>query len=358
MARNIVVLDESFQRVCILDVYESCIWTIRYNAYGDFELYAPMTSSIKNNVKKNYYLIQEEDERVMIVEEIEITTDAAEGSKVIISGRSLESILYRRIVWGQLILDGYLESQIEKLLDQNIISPTDSNRKISNFIYKKSDDQRIQELKIQMQFTGDTLYDVITTVCSRLSIGFKIILNDEFQFIFEFYMGEDRSYEQSQNPYVVFSPSYGNLTDSSYIESEKNLGTITLVGGEGEGAERKYYAVGDETITGLQRREFFTDARDISSSTENGDLTPSQYNALLKSRGEEKLKEAKETILFEGSAEDKAQFSYGIDFFIGDVVEVENEYGYQTRARITEYIKSDNTSSGSTAYPTFENVVE
>ena len=65
-------------------------------------------------------------------------------------------------------------------------------------------------MKLEAQYTGDNLYDVIQKICEEQGIGFKITLNDEKQFVFELYAGSDRSYDQTENPYVI-SVSYTHL---------------------------------------------------------------------------------------------------------------------------------------------------
>lgn len=357
MENEINLLDKNFQIRYILDNFTSLIWVIRYSAYGDFEIYTGMTDEIKNLFKEGYYLTREDSDRCMIIEGFILTSDLDTGHQVIIQGRSLESILDRRIVWSQTLLDGYLEGQVEKLLNQNAISPSLHARKIPGLVFKYSGDPRIEALKIQAQFTGDNLYEAIKSICEAFQLGFKITLNNQNQFVFELYMGEDRSYAQEINPYVVFSPSFDNLIDSSYVESKTSLKTVTLVGGEGEGSDRKMLVTGDNTSSGLERRELFTDARDISSTTVDGELTTSEYSALLKQRGDEKLSEYREIKSFEGESETSILYRYGEDFFIGDIVQVENEFGFGGRNRVVEFIQSID-DSGQKAYPTFENVEE
>lgn len=137
-------------------------------------------------------------------EKIQITSDTEDGNHVTVTGRSLESILDRRIVWGQKLLSGNLQNGIKTLLNENVISPSDSNRKIPNFIFKESTDPAITKLKLEAQYTGDNLYDVIQKICEEQGIGFKITLNDEKQFVFELYAGSDRSYDQTENPTLYF----------------------------------------------------------------------------------------------------------------------------------------------------------
>lgn len=350
------VLDTNLNAVSIIDTYESFIWTDRYYEYGDFELYTSMSEEILNYIKQDYYLVNRESEHVMIIEKLLIQSDVESGNHLTVTGRSLESILDRRIVWGQKTLSGNLQNGIKTLLDECIISPSDSKRKIPNFIFKASTDPIITALTIEAQYTGDNLYDIIQKICSEQNIGFKITLNDNSQFVFQLYAGSDRSYNQTANPYVIFSPKYENILNSNYVESKSALKNVTLIGGEGEGAERKYASVGE--ASGLNRRELFTDARDISSDVGDGVvLTDAEYTAQLKQRGKEKLTENEDVVSFEGEVDTTTMFQYGVDFFKGDVVQIANEYGHETTARIIEVVMSED-ENGMSVYPTFKTAQE
>lgn len=351
---DITVLNTNLDAISIVDVYESFIWTDRYYEYGDFELFTSMTDSILDYIKQDYYLQNRESEHVMIIEMIRINSDSENGNHITVTGRSLESILDRRIVWGQKTITGNLQNGIRTLLNENIISPADSTRKIANFIFEASTDPAITSLKIDAQYTGDNLYDVINKICSERSIGFKVTLNDNKQFVFKLYAGIDRSYDQSVNPYVIFSPKFENIINSNYVESKAALKTVTLVGGEGEGSARRYTTVGGGS--GLNRRELFTDARDISSDVGDGViLSDAAYTAQLQQRGKEKLAENTDVTSFEGQVETTVMFRYGEDFFNGDVVQIANEYGHETKARIVEIVMSED-EDGNSVYPTFKTI--
>lgn len=349
---DLMVLDTNLDAVSIVDVYESFIWTDRYYECGDFELFTSMTNAILSYIRKDYYLQCRESEHCMIIETIKIGSDAEDGNHITVTGRSLESILDRRIIWGQKTIRGNLQNGVRTLLNENIIAPSDGNRRISNFIFEESTDPAITKLIIEAQYTGDNLYDVINKICSERDIGFKVTLNDSKQFVFKLYAGIDRSYDQNVNPYVVFSPKFENIINSNYVESKSGLKTVTLVGGEGEGSARRYATVGGGS--GLNRRELFTDARDISSDIGNGvTLTNAEYLTLLQQRGSEKLAENTDITSFEGQVETTVMFKYGEDFFNGDVVQIANEYGHETRARIVEIVMSED-KDGLSVYPTFK----
>lgn len=348
---DLSVLDKNLESSSIVDVYKSLIWTDRFNEYGDFELYLPMNDEAVKDIMTDNYLQNRDSEHVMIIDTLQIKSDAEEGNYLIATGKSLESILERRIVWGLKTMKGNLQEEIKKLLEENIISPSDEKRRIPNFIFEESSDLKVTELSIEAQYTGDNLYEVLKTICADRGIGFKITLNDNKQFVFKLYAGKDRSYDQTENPYVVFSPKFDNLISSTYLESKSSWKNVTLIGGEGEGSERKYTSVGN--ASGLNRREIFTDARDISSDAGDGQtLTSDEYAYLLRSRGKDTLSENTEVVAFEGEAETTQMFRYGIDFFKGDIVQVSDEYGHETKARVTEVVTSD-SEEGFLRYPTF-----
>lgn len=345
------VLDTEFNTIAVLDGYKSLIWTDPFANYGNFELYVPINQTYFNNLQEDYYVINKDSEHVMIIETQETETDLELGSYIRITGRSLESILDRRIIWGLRYATGNMQNFIEAILNENVINPSIADRKIPNFVFEKSTDPRITGLTIDTQYTGDNLLDVIVELCKEAEIGFKIILNNQNQFVFSLYAGTDRSYAQDVNPYVVFSPKYENLVNSNYYKSKQNLKNVTLIGGEGEANNRVYTTYGSGS--GLQRRELFSDARDLQSKDDNGnDIPRSQYIANLQRRGQTNLLDYTEVEAFEGAVEATQMFVYKEDFFTGDIVQIANEYGKEGRTRITEITISDD-ETGLAIYPTF-----
>lgn len=358
---EIIVRGTDFIAIKQIDMFYSLIWTERYNLCGDFELEVPATKEYLDILKENYYLDLAGDQTsymTMIIETIKIKTDIENGDTLLVKGRSLESILERRIVWNQTILSGNLQNQIKKLLNDSIISPTDNLRRISNFIFTDSTDPAVTSLSINTQYTGDTIYDAICDICLANDLGFRIILNNNNQFEFSLYKGKDRSYAQSTNPYVIFSPSYNNLMNTNYLQSGVLVKSIALILGEGQGSERKKtiaYAK-DGLESGLDRRELYVDARDLSMNTAEGEeITEEEYLAQLEQRGKEKLSECEYEKLFDGEAETSIMFKYGIDFNMGDILQVSNEYGIETKVEVIEYVRSQ-SEDGYNVYPTFASV--
>lgn len=353
------LLNKNFMALKMIDRFISFIWTDRYSRCGDFDLRIPASKeNLETFIRDSYIdLIPDigNEEHVMIIEDIELTTDLDEGDILIITGRSLESILDRRIIWTQTHLNSTIEVGIKKLLDENIINPEDVSRRIPNFVFRNSNDPRIEAIHINAQFTGDNLYDAICSLCDSYGLGFKIeLINGNF--VFSLYMGKDRSYDQTSNPYVAFGPENDNIINTRFIETGRALKTITLVLGEGEGANRKRATCEAEGggKTGLDRKELYTDARDISMTTIEGEEIPEEdYIKQLQQRGKEKLTEYQYEKAFEGEVDTTRMYLYGRDYFMGDITQIENEYGFDDRVRVVEYIMSK-SKEGYSAYPSFE----
>lgn len=357
-SNDLFILDQNFDTVDILDTYKSLIWTDRFNSYGDFEVSVTPTDKNLSILQTNRYIWRKDSEHLMVIENIQISTDVESGNFIIVSGRSLESIIDRRIVWSQTRLRGKIQGQLKKLFDQNIINPTDNKRRISNFTFQEITDPVLDSITIDKQYTGDNMYELINELCEMYSIGFKITLREDNVMVFQLYSGTDRSYSQFDIPYVVFSPGYENLISSNYETTDSNMKTIALVAGENKAGDRRILTVGDENITGVNRRELFVDARDIQSEDENGNTIPdSEYNQELRNRGNEKMLEYKKVDTFDGEVSPVFGYLYDKDYFLGDICQIENQFGIQKRVRVIEYIrsKSDNENSG---YPTFEVVEE
>lgn len=331
---DLYVYDKSISLIDVVDDAESVIWTNRYNKAGDFEIYIRARTDLISTFAIGNYVLRSDDDMCGIVEKIQLTTDVENGDYFTITGRDAKSILSRRVIWQQTILDSTVEDGIYKLLNENIISPTKTTRKINNFII--GDRLNLTET-IKQQFTGDNLLDTVSSICESFGLGFKVVLNvSTKQFVFSLYQGVNRSNNQSTVPRVIFSTDFENIASTSYSYNDQTYKNVALVAGEGEGNARKMQAVGDSS--GLERYELFVDARDISSN--DGEISTTDYTNQLIQRGTEKLAENSVTETFEGELITNLQYVYKTDYFCGDIVTITNEYGITGDARIIEIIES------------------
>lgn len=354
-----LVLNTKFETVASLDVFKSFVWTDKYNGYGDFEIYISPTSNILPYMAHDNYLILGESEHVMIIESTQTDSQYNETMYFVKKGRSLESILERRIVWFDTVLTGKLQDGIKKLLTDNIISPTDENRKINNFVFEETDDEYIKALEIDARYYGENLYEVVSSLCASHDIGFKITLSEDNKFVFKLYKGVNHSLNQEENDYIEFSPNFDNLTSSNFFESTTTLKTVTLVSAD-KNIEVK--AKGYEEVIGLNRREHFTNASHITQSYyvdgEEYLVPDKEYETELREAGLNELSNNKLTSLLDGSIDTvNPQYVYGEDFFMGDIVQIQNEYGIGSASRITEIIFSQD-ETGYSISPTFSSIIE
>lgn len=350
------LLNIDLEVVGFLDVFKSLLWTDKYDKFGEFEIIEFPSTNVLTLLSEAVFILIKESEHAMIIETLNIHTDAVNGNELIVKGKSLESILKRRIVWNPTVLTGDFQTAIELILDDNAINPTDTTRKITRLEFLASTDPAITDLTIDVELLGETLYDVISSLCNANGIGFKIVLTDLGKYQFQLYAGADRSYDQVINPYVVFSPSFDNLINGDYYISDENSKTVALVGGEAGVGNIRTFATVQNPIgtTELDRREIFVDSSGATRTSYQGfaPLTDEEYLTILENKGYEELANNSIIQTFDGQLEPNSIYFYGEDFFMGDILQVSNEYGHEAKSRVTEMVYFQD-SSGTKTVPTF-----
>lgn len=337
----------AFTRTAVVDHATSVIWVKRFNDAGQFELYIPASTEILELFTSEEIILTRDDSAaVMSVENVHLQTDAENGDYVTVSGRTVECFLARRIVPKQTTFQNTAaETVIRSLINQNIINPTQTMRKIDLITLGAA--QGYTDI-INKQVTGKNLLDVISSICKEQNYGFELqFVNGNF--VFNLYKGVDRSYNQTANTFVVFSPEFENIGNTEYSEDKTTLYNAVYVAGEGEGTSR--VIVGVSNAAGLQRRETWVDARNESSDTDEGTLSPEMYAYMLAQQGREEIKQATETIQFNGEILDYNAYTYGVDYDLGDIVQVTNEYGVTGTATVTEITEVED-DTGYKIYPT------
>lgn len=344
------ILNPNYERVGIVDTASSIIWSNRYRQCGDFEIYIPASAERLELLQEDFLVVREDDDMVGIIETVELTTDAETGDYLTITGRDLRSILDRRIVWDQTSLNGTVEDIMRQLVTDAFISPTNELRKYDKLTLA---DPHGYTDTASAQFTGDNLLEAIEGLCATYNYGFKITLEDGI-LVLDFYKGTDRSVSQSENPHVVFSEEYGNLTASTYTRDKTGYKNIALVAGEGEGKARKRVPaqklINGASPAGLLRREMFVDARDLS--TNEGEINDALYALKLLMRGSTYLSEAAIVESVEGTVNALQMYTYKKDYFLGDIVTVANRYRIQADTQLLETVETWD-ENGYTCEPTY-----
>lgn len=353
------VYDMNFNLIGVVDSYVSIIWRPAYYDVGDFEIYVAAGNEAIELLQENRLVVRNTDitvdsdgnvthKNVMLIKNIDLITDVENGNFLSITGRELKYILHQRIIWTQTNLTGTAEAGIRRLVSENAVSPSNTNRVIPNLVLGAT--AGLTDT-IEKQITGDYLDEAITEICTNYKYGWEVYgYNGNYVFIV--YQGLDRSYEQSERPYVVFSDAFENLYNTEYQLNTEEYANTALIGGEGEGTERTYTTINNDK-SGLERYELFVDANDLSSNKDSEDEIPqSQYLLLLQERGAEKLAETAITEGFSGEVLTTGNFKYGEDFDIGDTVTVINSYGISKNVMVLSSIESED-ENGISLIPQF-----
>ena len=318
----------------------------------------------------------------MVIEHVKIEEDVENGDKLIVSGRSLESILDRRIIWDNIKIQSTVVEGFRQIFDANIINPKkrDENgnlvdfpqRRISNFVFDTPTDASILSAQLIASYYGSTILEVVQSVCQQLGFGFRIYFEVSSKTLhFQLFNGLNLSADKTKNPnnkVVIFSPKFDNLISSNYELDRESYKNVTLVGGivnesavqkrvEVEGRIPNSLGQMTDIPEGLDRREVYTDATSLSNKDEqNQEITEGEYNKRLANEGYGTLNEFDYGETIDASVEPNYNWHYGNtasdDYYLGDIVTITNAYDMSIMARVIEVVRSHDTS-GNTVIPSF-----
>ena len=384
------VYDEDLQIIGAVDNYNSLITAKRYFENGDCEIYAPASSELLNLATIGRY-VSKDQITLYRINDIRLNTNPEEGNFLTISGKDAKGFVDQRIVMQTSVCNGNAEAFILKLVSSALGSDAAADRKIKDShgaliftVFSSGFTETMTE-----QVTYKNLGEKIREYCKKFGWGYKAELQNG-KFVFSFYKGADRTNT------VVFSPNYENVTTTTYAEDHTKMGNFALVGGEGEGDAR--YKVNVGNTSGADRYEVFVDAKQLSKTIRFGEieaaypngsithdgndyywtvdgvniavlpnnspaeneecsLTDSVYSAQLRSRGTEALAEYGAVTSFDSEIQPNITFVYGKDYFLGDIVKIENEFGIAKNARIVEIVECEDENGYSTL-PKFEWITE
>ena len=336
------VNDTTFDSIGEVNQYESLIWPDKFNGFGTFELWAPITEENSQYFKKGNILWCGGD-NAAVIEIVKSEIDEIGTKTYNVKGRTLEMLLTTRIIWGTYnAVNKDASTAMYEIVNQNCINPSNANRKIPYL--KLAEDLKFGG-KITYQKTGGEVYDSLSTIASTYDLGFSVLFKPKTkELIFEVVEGVDRTVEQSTNDPVEFSTELEDLLSSSYYTNDQDVKNVAFVQGEGSGSSRKSVTSGEADSKGFGRRELYVDARDLQSTSvdENGEeqnLSPTEYTQVLTQRGDDKLSECKTTETFEAQIRvfGDVQYEFGVDYKKGDKVTVRDEQlNVVVSARITE----------------------
>lgn len=413
---ELYILSPQYEIVGMIDETESVLWQKRYNDAGQCEIYVPCSAEMFSLLSRGNYVFRYDDDMFCKIETPEIEEDVENGDYIISTANDITKvILSGRIVRWNIVYSGTVLAFLEKLVNDNVISPAQSQRRIPNFsLYKMTAAERAEFTeRIEVTAFTDDLYSLIQTTCKTYGYGFKVFYNIETQkLVFRVYKGKNKASENGDE-YVEFSPTYANILTSHYKEDESNYKNLAYVSYKAEDESVHLLSVydgqsnGQPEPQGEERREISVDAtgtsRDItldelkllfpdvtkttSTVTEenkqkyysvynsNGvavatswqdvptddketeekiTVTDSTYLMFVRNAGVNALEQHRRTQEFTGEVDTIDTYEYKRDYDIGDIVKVKNKYGISADARISEIMESEDNDNGRVIEPVFE----
>jgi hypothetical protein len=361
------LLDSDFKIIVGIDKFQSMIWNEKYDDIGDFELYIPATEdSVKlftEAAERHYYICRKEDAKtneltdlpIMMVESVKTDLSVKTGNFIIVTGSQIKKILYRRIALDEYAISGKIRDQLYSLVETNAVSPKDKDRCIPRLICDP--DYHIpneDDYLVNFAINGEFLSQIIAAACRVHKLGWDVVLDyNKGVLKFRITSGVDRSQSQkgdlsTWNEPVVFSIKNANLIKTTYSLDYENYRNVAVVKSKYEKynetkneietltdiVEVKPYKI-DRRPVGLDRYEIFVDGEDYSLGSNGEAVNLAVMNAQSTSKGRSELTNYLKKIDVSCEVEVGVTFKYGIDYFLGDLVSFQNEFGQIFDARIT-----------------------
>lgn len=306
----------------IIENQSSLIWHRVYTESGDFELHAPVTASTIDLLKLGNLVWKRGAVDAGVIESIYIEETTVKN-EITAKGRFLTSYMDRRLIRPTFNFSGRVEVAMRTILSNAVAIPRVELGELNGFE---------ETVEFQATYKNLLLYESKLAKSANIGYRFRPDFNNKV-IIFETYKGLDRSIHQSDRNRVIFSEEYSNISEADYEENNQLYSNICYVGGKGEGAERVYVTVGDDTLTGLARREMYRNGSDIS---DNG-LTTSEYLEMLTQRGNEALEENAFYNYFECKTIPEGNFKYRVNYDLGDIITTKKvNWGITQDLRLSE----------------------
>jgi hypothetical protein len=373
---ELYTLNRNFLKQNVIDGFLSVIWTERYYGDSEVELVVPVTSETLTELPVGTFLGLNGSDEIMILETMNIEEGKLKLTGISLlpwlnnrfvrasanhedrywyltppgpAGWTLWAIIYYMCVVGSPYLNGTVDTGI----------PNPQRFAIPGLGLVDCD---MSGDAINVGVPYGPVYDAMKEIATTYQIGMQITLesaDDSGYFLgFRSYKGLDRTSGQSINSVVRFSPQMDSFTNIKELQSIAALKTLVYSFAPGLKPEEGQPAIttvpGVSALTGMQYigfdlRALLVFADDITTDKVGGD--PTTLVNVLNSRAQDALTNNHFIKAVDGEIVPEAQFQYGLQYGLGDIIEVQGNSGVVQTARITEYIRAQD-GAGEKAYPT------
>lgn len=356
---ELYTLDASLRRIEVIDVFQSLVWTERWSSMGDFQLVVDSTAENRRLLTPGTRLAVDRSYRVMEIETINDEVDD-DGKKTIrFSGPELVRVLEDRLAKASnsnLVTDpawtltGTPGNIARKVFTDICVTGTLSQWDKIPFIQPGTifPASTIPEPADSINYVVEpkSVYEVIKTICETYNLGFRLVRNfDTSQLYFDIYAGSDRTTSQSVLAPVVFAPELDNLQNTKELTTYAGVKNVAYVYND-QGFQEVLDQGIDPQISGFERKVLF-----VKADNYPGTPTAQQLKDFLTQKGLAELAQTRAMTAFDGEINQSSTYRYGIDYDLGDLVELRNSDGNTNRMRVTEQIFACD-EQGDRQYPT------
>ena len=313
---QLLALDAEFQPVAYLP-YLNLQWQREYYSPGKFSVQL----AAEDYDPRMAYLYTPDRPEMGIIHKPELT-DTAQWRFVQLTGFFLEHLLNDKVVYPTWYATGAMDAAVLRMIS--------TYKGDTPKLEVESAAAPLAE-QASWQVTGEALCTAACTKLKTVQMALRCRYDYEQDKIFcSAWKGVDRTQNQKENNWVVFSDGFKNLEKVTASADWSGAKNYAIVAGAGEESEREVQIV-DQSAGGYSR-QLWVEAKDLRFNEKKQTLE--EYQASLRQRGAEKLLEHQpiQNVEVDVTA---GTFQYLRDFDLGDKVDVAvRELGLAMEARI------------------------
>lgn len=391
---DLYTLTENFLPEAVVDEFSSVVWTERYSEAGDVQLVTPAYPEYIDMLREGTYLGMAGTKEVM-----QLQTQSIEKGLLTVLGKSLLAYLDERLHWnrttdssqpiGDLTQTAKLGELISDRVSRMVITGQNYTGNPWENLNLDWEDDKIPGLTLgAIDASGiasrwtipiGPLYSVISKPAKDDGLGLSLYLEyadpiSGYSLKFTTYRGVDRTSDQSAVPLLRLSPDLESMTGLKEVRSIDGYKNVVYVIYKNILYTR--YEDPNNIPVGRDRRVMVTDAegepvghkemRYGGYGSGGGAMTPNYGGAfgyLEDVVGAEDIakfidQNAKDALAnhnyiraVDGEVSRANEYVFGVDYGLGDILELEGLTGIIQKARVTEFIRAQD-NKGEQSYPT------
>ena len=171
---ELYVYDVGMSLLGIIDEIGSLVWTRRYWECGEFSLQVPMTTKHATLLQLGRLIIRKDADEAGQILYRHIAKDANGLENIELQGKFLTHWIGNRLIIPVISIDVGTHELLAKIVADNLVSPTDTKRAISNLLIGDTSGITTESYSYTSEEYANAL-DVCIARAELAKIGFKIV---------------------------------------------------------------------------------------------------------------------------------------------------------------------------------------